>query len=449
VLLRLRASGFKNLHELDMRFGPFTCVFGENGVGKSNLFDAIRFLHLLAEHPIPEAVARLRETSSRRLQAGALFTAFGDYRATEMRFEAEMLLGPHVVDDFGATASASITSVRYTIAFRADPDAPGGMVLAHESLLPISVNDARKDLGFDARTAFKSSAITGRRPSPFMTTQDGVVQIHQEGHQGRKRPIALGKSPRAVIQSADAELPTLLAARRELQSWRALMLEPTAMRGPSDYAGPRHIDERGAHLAGALKRLADLRGVAAWRAVENRLAQLLPDVRGLRVDDDPRTETYTVEVRGPDGVFHSARALSDGTLRFLVLATLLEDPEAKGTLCLEEPENGIHPDRIEAIVRLLRDVAVDPSEPVSIDNPLRQIIVNTHSPLVFRNVGKDDAVFLESVDISIDGHRGRVAQVGVPDGSWRARMQPAPNVVAPGRVERWEQMNFDFHDAAE
>lgn len=449
MLLRLRTSGFKNLHDLDVRFGPFTCVFGENGVGKSNLFDAIRFLHLMADHSIPEAVARLRETSSRRLQAGPLFTAFGDYRAPEMWFEADMLLEPEVVDDFGATAEASITSVRYTIAFRADPEAPGGMVLTHESLVPISVNDARKNLGFAASGKFKSSAIRGRRTVPFMTTDKGVVQIHQEGHAGRKRPIALGKSPRAVIQSADAEFPTLLAARRELQSWRTLMLEPTAMRAPSEYAGPRHIDERGANLAGALKRLADQRGVAAWRAVENRLAQLLPDVRELRVDDDPRTETYTVEVRGPDGVFHSARALSDGTLRFLVLATLLEDPEAKGTLCLEEPENGIHPERIDAIVRLLRDVAVDPEEEVSEDNPLRQIIVNTHSPLVFNSVPRNDVIFLESVDVRVDGHRGRVAHVRVPAESWRARMDPRPDLLAPGRLRRWEQMAFDFGDAAE
>ncbi|HEY8428205.1 MAG TPA: ATP-binding protein, partial [Sandaracinaceae bacterium] len=178
-------------------------------------------------------------------------------------------------------------------------------------------------------------------------------------------------------------------------------------------------------------------------------AQLLPDVRELRVDDDPRTETYTVEVRGPDGVFHSARALSDGTLRFLVLATLLEDPEAKGTLCLEEPENGIHPERIDAIVRLLRDVAVDPEEEVSEDNPLRQIIVNTHSPLVFNSVPRDDVVFLESVDVRVDGHRGRVAHVRVPAESWRARMDPRPDLLAPGRLRRWEQMAFDFGDAAE
>ena len=43
MLTRLKVSGFKNLVDVDIRFGPFTCIAGANGVGKSNLFDAINF----------------------------------------------------------------------------------------------------------------------------------------------------------------------------------------------------------------------------------------------------------------------------------------------------------------------------------------------------------------------------------------------------------------------
>jgi recombinational DNA repair ATPase RecF len=41
MLTRLKVDGFKNLDGVDVRFGAFTCVVGANGVGKSNLFDAI------------------------------------------------------------------------------------------------------------------------------------------------------------------------------------------------------------------------------------------------------------------------------------------------------------------------------------------------------------------------------------------------------------------------
>ena len=43
MLTRFKVNGFKNLVAVDLRFGPFTCIAGANGVGKSNLFDAIRY----------------------------------------------------------------------------------------------------------------------------------------------------------------------------------------------------------------------------------------------------------------------------------------------------------------------------------------------------------------------------------------------------------------------
>ncbi len=55
MLTRLKANGFKNLVDVDIRFGPFTCVAGANGVGKSNLFDAIMFLSALADKSLVDS----------------------------------------------------------------------------------------------------------------------------------------------------------------------------------------------------------------------------------------------------------------------------------------------------------------------------------------------------------------------------------------------------------
>ena len=60
VLTRLGVEGFKNLDRIDVRLGPFTCVAGPNGVGKSNLFDAISFLAALADKPLVEAASTVR-----------------------------------------------------------------------------------------------------------------------------------------------------------------------------------------------------------------------------------------------------------------------------------------------------------------------------------------------------------------------------------------------------
>ena len=60
MLTRLQIKGFKNLVDVDVRFGPFTCAAGCNGVGKSNLFDAICFLGSLARMPLLEAAQSVR-----------------------------------------------------------------------------------------------------------------------------------------------------------------------------------------------------------------------------------------------------------------------------------------------------------------------------------------------------------------------------------------------------
>ena len=50
MLTRLKVTGFKNLVGVHIRFGPFICIAGANGVGKSNLFfDAIVFLGALSD----------------------------------------------------------------------------------------------------------------------------------------------------------------------------------------------------------------------------------------------------------------------------------------------------------------------------------------------------------------------------------------------------------------
>ncbi len=60
MLTRLVAKGFKNLVDVDLYFGPLTCIAGPNGVGKSNLFDAIMFLQALADRPLLEAAVSVR-----------------------------------------------------------------------------------------------------------------------------------------------------------------------------------------------------------------------------------------------------------------------------------------------------------------------------------------------------------------------------------------------------
>lgn len=440
MLTRLRVHGFKNLLDIDVRFGPFTCIAGFNGAGKSNIFDAIRFLHLLAKHPIMEAVQLLREARGRSPEPRSLFSAFGSFRAPEIRLTANLIVNRRALDDFGISAEAAISTVEYTVAFRLNEDEkPERLELVEETLRPTSLEKSRKNIGFQRSNEFVDSTIKGRRTVPFISTHvvEGKPQIrvHQEGHGGRKVPAP--KSSRTVLSGlASSDFPTLLAVHREMESWQTLLLEPSAMRAPSYYTDPRYIDYRGAHVPAAIERLrrSEEKPGQVYSRIENRLADLIDDVQELRVFDDEKAETLTLEVRENEGIFHAARSLSDGTLRFLVLATLAIDSDATGLICLEEPENGIHPERIGPMVELLRDIACDPTYGIGSDNPMRQVFVNTHSPAVIENVGASDLIFVETETMMLNGCDGHVATVLVPPRSWRARFSEPALFLAPGHM---------------
>ena len=66
-----------------------------------------------------------------------------------------------------------------------------------------------------------------------------------------------------------------------------------------------------------------------------------------------------------------ATRLSDGTLRYLCLLTLLCHPTPPPLICIEEPELGLHPDIIPTIVELLIDAS-----------QRTQLIVTTHSDML-------------------------------------------------------------------
>src|SRR5258708_9311626 len=101
MLTRLKVDGFKNLVGIDVRFGPFTCIAGANGAGKSNLFDAIRFLSATANHELLKAASHVRDDSGHNTDVRSLFHRVGEKVADRISFEAEMIVPPEAVDDLG------------------------------------------------------------------------------------------------------------------------------------------------------------------------------------------------------------------------------------------------------------------------------------------------------------------------------------------------------------
>lgn len=447
MLTRLAVSGFKNLVDVDVRFGPFTCIAGTNGVGKSNLFDAITFLSYLATHPLQEAALMVRDEQSKTGDLRSLFTRTGKEHVAKMSFTAEMIVPMQGTDDLGQTAEASITFLRYELVLGYEESSTistvGRLVLLSEKLVHINRGDAARKLGFSHRPDWRNSVIKGRRTTPFISIgaerEHTVIQRHQEGNQGRTWKYSAATLTRTVLSaSTAAEASTALLAKQEMQSWRLLQLEPTALRRPDSFMATTRLGSDGSHLPATLYRLARQDGPEHenehYAQIGNRLNELNEDVRRVRIDRDDKRELLTLEIEDRSGTRHSARALSDGTLRFLALTVIEEDPQLGGVLCLEEPENGIHPARIPAMLELLQDIATDPTVAIGPENPLRQVIINTHSPAVVQIIPQDCLIIADRIS-NREGNKmvSRVRFSAVPD-TWRVSDDATASAVQLGKL---------------
>ena len=311
-----------------------------------------------------------------------------------------MIISPSVVDDFDREARPRATFVEYTLQLVlnkgfADAASKDPIQIEKEELRAKPSSDASKELLFEPDVAWIKRHVRGpgKRTAPYIETKlhQGTEQIvivlrgetqASEGKERTGRPpeVPARRSPQTVLSGVNTiSHATALAVRREMQGWRLLQLEPSALRRPDEFGSESHVSATGEHLPATLRRLASNAEVAS------RLSDLIPGIRSVDLDIDEVRETLTLTVKMRDQRDYAASSLSDGTLRFLALAVLAGDPESAGLVCMEEPENGIHPMRIPEMLSLVRSLAdtldLDRMDSAVATSP-RQVIINTHSPLV-------------------------------------------------------------------
>ncbi len=378
-----------------------------------------------------------------------------------------MIVPRVAVDQLGQEAKATSTLLSYVIELRFVDGGvgPGHLEVEHEQLEYIATNNARaaehlpflmggdvwrdswlvKKAAKGRKKGAKSTSTTGNsRSAALISTVNindrRVINVHQENRSGVPQQRLAATLPRTVLSSINAaEAPTAVVARHEMANWRLLQFEPTSLRSTDDLnlRGPVVIDEVGNHMPAALNYLVSRRegdgGVPDVRAtIAARLAELVDDVTDVRVEADSKQELLTLFATLRDGTEHPARSLSDGTLRFLALAIIEQLPQSSGLFCLEEPENGIAPERVAAMLDLLQAIPTDPDEPVDeIENPMRQVIVNTHSPEVVMRVPADSLIVAERSQARVgDNHIATVRFAGLSD-TWRTQSRTDAPALMP------------------
>ncbi|MFN4145547.1 MAG: AAA family ATPase [Runella sp.] len=449
MITRLKVQGFKNLYDVEVYFGSFTCIAGSNGVGKSNLFDALKFLGKLTNQTLLEAALSIRDIEhdkrSKSLDIRNIFFHDGHRYCDTISFEVDLILPKTAIDDLGQTANATTTYVSYFLTIKYNNANKNSLEITQERLIPLTQGFYEKTLKkIGAKKEWLESIRGGKRQNstPFIETKEQQVLISQDQIQGgRKKSLIISTLPRTVLSTANAlEMPTALVCRREMESWRFLQLEPSALRSADDISDAnQRILSNGLHLPATLHRLINQDEQISFQ-IANRLSQLIDDIFEITVDKDEKRDTLTIMLRNRDGNFLPASSLSDGTLRFLALSILEADHTEQGLICLEEPENGIHPQRIPAILSLLQDIATNIEQPIENDNYLRQVIINTHSPLVVSEMIESDVLFATTQTYISENHRFKGVVFKPLLNTWRFKSD-LPSLGAVSKAELLHYLN--------
>ncbi|MEZ0074347.1 AAA family ATPase [Planotetraspora sp. GP83] len=383
MITRIEIDGFKSFLDFKLDVPPFLALVGPNSSGKSNLFDALYYLaHSGWDSDDPLL-------SSRRGRPHELF-----HQVSKGRPVSRFGIRAYALTQFGRGLLA--TSYRNG-AELGDDGGPESLGLTHGP----SVN-----------------ALTGL---PVW------VADQQEEAQAELRRIL------SSVEDADARRYIRLL-ESELASWRLHQPDPERLRDWSSAAdnGPLRAD--GSNLGAVLGRLA-ARGAIEELLVD--LVALIPDVLKIEPVLDERRREWTFEIHTDGQGPVPSTLLSDGTLRVIALLAALHDPDHAGVLLIEEIENGLHPSRLAELLRRIQHRVTDLNDPGCVDQPLRQVILTTHSPVVVSELYRlrpDALVFLDTA-VRVDPDNDRISRVTVAK-PVRAEGEPG-TFVSPRQVRKY------------
>lgn len=344
---RIQISGYKSLKDIDIDLAPLVVLFGPNASGKSNFIDALQILGRLV---------------SRSTLSDALSEPLRGYPIEQFAFPQgglEALLSRERAD---FTISAEFetgrprTPYRYGVTVGIRP-ASGVLTVSAESLILL-----------------KNRGDAEEKPAIGIERIEDRIRIRRKNRLDAPHRVTIGVNHTILSDNRfrAPEYPHIEQCREALSSWKTYYLDPrVSMRRAATPTDVSDIGALGEMLGPFLYKLRAEKS-AHFNSVVRTLKSLIPNIEDLSVDLDKKRGVLDIQVR-QDGMEYSNRIISEGTLRVISLCSIAVNPWRGDLVAFEEPENGVHPRRIELIAELLTALVREQG---------RQVIITTHSPLL-------------------------------------------------------------------
>jgi AAA15 family ATPase/GTPase len=332
MLKRVSIQNFKSLKDVTLDLQQVNLLIGPNNSGKTNFLKALEFCHqsepiLDSENLVPSAFLRAESTSS-------------EYRESEgQRF-------------FTTSYQKKVLSeIKIDLYFKTDG--------FHETL--------------------------------FTIKWDPISRILQQKIGGEQEYNSMSSS----------DLSFFLKSRHNLDRIIIYKPDPNKLSRPAPVSlGDNIIAADASNLIAFFDKIRD-EYYSVYEKIKSDLFKCLPEFNEINFQNVKPTEELIREfgdktfkriglTNGRQKVKYWADELSEGTLYFLALICIINQPIPPEILLLEEPEKGIHPRRIKEVIEFIRQLAAEKGV---------QVIMTTHSPLVLNEFNDSpECVFIFDKD---------------------------------------------------
>ena len=332
MITRFRVQNYKALRDVTLDLTPIHVLIGPNDTGKTSILEAIAALCRSVDHPIAQA-----------------FT--GSWEGTQLVWRGQL----DSSIDLTATIANSHKEFEYHLSCVGVPN--GRALKIKKEGIQLAGTDDAVEFTHPNQTVsrvfydvFQGNHSSDHIRELAMLVSDALLGVHSYRWDGRylSLPVAPDSKRRFRMESSGFGL--------------ALCLD--------DILG----DDR--------NRFIEL---------EERFTSIFPHIKSIKLVpeqayrspvDDPEQIPMLQKSDGKGIYFEltsggepiSARQVSDGVLLVLAYLTILHLPRPPRMVLVEEPENGIHPKRLQDVLKILREIVSGQSR--------TQIILTTHSPYV-------------------------------------------------------------------
>lgn len=325
-LSRIQVKGFKSIREMDLELRALNVLIGANGAGKSNFVQVFYLLNQIMESRLQSYVAKLGGADN--------LLYFGQKATNELRIRLhfdpngyDVALTPTIGDSFYFSTEQ--------FWYHKDP-----------------------------------------YPQPYVVELGSghtETQLYEESAQHLTK-----KAVDYVVES--------------IKSWKLYQFHDTSdsakVKKTGDIGDNEYLHSDASNLAAFLYLMRETQPEHYNRIVKtiHLIAPFFDDFNLRPSPFNPETIRLEWREKTSDKLFN-AGALSDGTLRFMCLATLLLQPVLPETVLIDEPELGLHPFAISVLASLLRSAAGK-----------TQVIVSTQSVPLVNQFAPEDVIVVDRID---------------------------------------------------